>query len=136
MAAMDIGYNLVEARAVREGKVKYFQERMSIIRFLQALSKGEKIPRDVSVTGLGALLYYSEDENRIADLVRGILLEAVNELLAINPIVQIVIEGELQQWEHPEIHYLGRRLPLRSIFGGSLRQKGVNHFHAEINVLS
>lgn len=136
MPTMDIGYNLVEAREIREGILQLFSDRMSIVRFLQVLSDQEELPRDVTVTGLEGLLYYAEDVNEVSALLRGILVDAVNKLIPINPIIQVVFEGELQQWEHPEIRYLGKRLPLRPIFGGSLRQRGVNYFHAEINVLS
>lgn len=136
MSKMDIGFNFVEDALIREGSLEKFDKQMSIVRFLQGLSRNESIPSDVTVLGLESLLHSAEDPDQVSNLMRGILIESVNQLIMANPIVQFVVRGDLQTWEHPIISYKGEKLPLRPIFGGSLKQIGVHHYHAEINVLS
>lgn len=136
MSKMDIGYNFVEDSLIREGKLDKFDNQMSIVRFLQRLSRNESIPSDVTVIGLEALLHSAENPDQISKAIRKILVESVNQLIMVNPIVQFVVRGDLQTWEHPIIKYKEEVIPLRPMFGGSLKQLGVLHYHAEINVLS
>lgn len=136
MANLDIGYNFVEYGHLQINDILSSMEQISIIQFLQLLSRKKQIPPDLVVRGLVDLLHASHDEREVSRMIKTILVDSVNELIVRNPIILFVVQGDLQTWEHPIIKYQGDKILLRPIFGGSLKQVGVHHYHAEINVLS
>ena len=130
---MNIGFNLIEER-----HPELFDERIGIIQLLKQVVQEEKLPLNVVVTGLDALLYYAEDKEKASKYIRNILQDHANFLSAGNYIIQIILEGALfvvESSERPKVKYREQELLLYPVFG-RVRQVDVKHFLAPLNLTS
>ncbi len=96
---LDIGFNVIE-----KTNPEIFNEKISIIEFLRKVRKEEEFPYNFAVTGLDALLYYTEDKEKISKYILNTLQDHANFLDRGNYIIQIVIDGTLhivESYERP-----------------------------------
>lgn len=130
---MDIGFNII-----LRNNPGIFKERIGIIQFLKNLNEGKRFPPDFAVFGLDALLYYTEDRERIAKYIRNILQDNANHLVTGNYIIQIIIEGDIkvvESDERPIVVYKNEEFPLYPVIG-RVRRLDLKHFHAPLNLQS
>ncbi len=135
MTGMDIGFNIMEQR---EYPGQIFEEKMSIIEFLRRVYREEKLPLNLSVSGIDTLLYFSRDPERLSRKIRNLLQDAANFLVKGNYIIQILIEGKMEiveSSERPRVNYKDKQFLLYSIFG-RVRQVDLKHFIAPLNLQS
>lgn len=130
---MDIGFNIIE-----RNNPEIFPEKISIIKFLKGLEKGEKFSRDFAIIGVDSLIYYVENRDDISKYIKNILLDNVNQLVARNYIIQVIIEGRLEvveDAEKPIVNYKNETFNLYQIFG-RMKRIDLRHFHAPLNIQS
>ena len=132
---MKPGYNFIESRAIQEGKVKVFKDRLSIVEFIRRVKDERGLPLDVTVLGLDQLLYSAENREEISRYIKDLLIEKVNFLMRRNICVEFILEGSLEQWQHPIVRFNDEDLDLYKIFG-TMERVDVNHFFAELNIQS
>jgi hypothetical protein len=130
---MNIGFNIIEFK-----HPDLFREKISIIRFLQAVEKNEKLPPNFAILGLDSLLYFAEDPEEAAKYIKDILIENVNFLVAGKHIIQVVCEGDLEvleDAEKPVVHIADKSVELYPVFG-RMHRIDVNHFFVPLNIQS
>jgi len=135
MTNMNIGFNIIEKR---EYLNQIFKDRMSIVEFLRQVYREEKLPLNFAVFGIDALLYYSEEPEKISRKIRNLLQDAANFLVRGNYIIQIVVDGKIEiveSSERPRINYKDKQILLYPIFG-RVKQVDLKHFIAPLNLLS
>ena len=130
---MDIGFNIIE-----KNNPEIFPERMSIVKFVKGLERGENFPPDFAIIGVDSLIYYAENRDKVSKYIRNILLDNVNQLVAGNYIIQVIIEGHLEvieDAEKPIVNYKNETFDLYQIFG-RMKRIDLRHFHAPLNIQS
>jgi len=130
MKVLNVGYNLVERKAIGE-KYEDFEERISIIQFLRKIKRGEDIPKKVTVTGLDILLLQNEKTSRY---IRKILSNATSYLFKRNPIIMFTVEERLVMDREQKIRYMDKEIRLNPLFGNRLTQKDLDWLHSPFNI--
>jgi hypothetical protein len=121
---MEIGaYNIVE----RSPAHPFYPTRLSIVRFLRLIERGEVLPaREVAVTGLDTLLASvpAAEQPQVARLIRDALQDAANDFAARRQTVQFVVQGRIDRGRFFELKQSdGQYINLSAIFGARLEQK-------------
>ena len=133
--SMDIGFNIIEKK---EYANQLFKDKMSIVEFLRNVYREEKLPNNLAVFGLDALLYYSLEPEKLSRKIRNLLQDAANFLVRENYIIQILMDGKIEiveSSERPRIKYKEKEFLLYPIFG-RVKQLDLKHFIAPLNLQS
>lgn len=134
---MDVGFNLIDEAHGSKEEYEKIENSISLIAFLRKVRKKElKKAEEVRITGLTQFLYKSEDWKEAGSYVREVLLEHVNYLNRISPVIQLEVKGVLEEWGNiPKLTYRAKEFEMNRIFG-SMVQKEEGYFWQEINISS
>jgi len=130
---MKVGYNFVTKEAVEEGKYEKFEKVISIINFLRLLKKGI-VSEKISVVGFEKLLSSCDNYNELTRVIRNLLRENSEKLLQKSPIIQFIIDGDLQKNEKYFIVVENKKLSLNLIFGDRLEFIELDWFYSRFNI--
>jgi hypothetical protein len=130
---MNVGYNFVTKEAVEEGKYEKFEKVMSIINFLRLLKRGI-VSEKLSVVGFEKLLSSCENYNELSKVIKNLLRENSDKLLQKSPIIQFIIDGDLQKNEKYFILVEDKKFSLNLIFGNRLDFIDVDWFYSPFNI--
>ncbi len=132
---MNPGFNIIEYKDYLD---EIFDKKIGIIEFLRLLREEENLPFGFAVTGLDALLYYSDRPGKISRYISDLLCDRANFLTRKQYIIQVLVNGGLEVIEtndRPWLLYRGKKFQLHEIFG-RVKQVGLKHFLAPLNLQS
>lgn len=132
---LELKYHIMSVDAIEQHEHNTYEE-LSIVEFLRRVERREKLPYDVTVTGLDDYLAASEDPRETAKYVHRILRDRVNFVMTRNPVVQFVVD-EIEHWKAGGVVSVDEtEVRLVTIFGGSVNHEGAGWYSSEFNVQS
>lgn len=130
---LDIGYHVMSKDAADTHGT--YNDELSIVAFLRRIEREEKLPMDITVTGLDEFIRAADDPDDAVEYIHTILRDQVNFILKQDPIVQFIVH-DVEHWKGGVLPVDGTNVRLHSIFGGSLDQEGPGHYFGKLNVQS
>jgi len=119
---MEVGYNLVTRKAIKEGKYELVKEKpISIVEFLRRV-KRKTLPKEATIVGFESLFYYCKEGERkdLAIYVRKLLREIAELILQQGNVFQLIVEESLSKNKDFVLNYEKMKLRLNWIFGNRI----------------